>query len=379
MATMNIDTLGPTDRPSPSNRYDPGSLISFIEWRPGDQALLMFRVPDDHDASGEVSLLFDELAPASACAYSWLTNTGVHTNGSSPGDVSSSASSSARFDSSDLGVAGRIVTRSITITGDDLVIAAGDIVSITLEYSCVEDEPCPEYLSTLAYRIVTTEDESTAPNLLGAGRLAQIAGEARDLFNEEAGDFLSDEFVLRAVNSCIRDIARENFWSADTWVAAVPGQEIIDLPEAVPDLQEIHRIWFGDVATPMTRLETPDELREASRQCLKAGIPQYYLVRDNLVRIFPGPLTNAEHGYYIHYSRIPPPLGLNPGANMEPPLPRAFDSIFTLFVLRQAFLRDRNAPGADLKFREYSQLYEIEKKRLLESSQPSSARLSALR
>ena len=45
----------------------------------------------------------------------------------------------------------------------------------------------------------------------------------------------------------------------------------------------------------------------------------------------------------------------------------------------RAFLRDRNAPGADLKFREYSQLYEIEKKRLLESAQPASVKLRTLR
>jgi len=44
-----------------------------------------------------------------------------------------------------------------------------------------------------------------------------------------------------------------------------------------------------------------------------------------------------------------------------------------MYALRQAFLRDRNAPGADLKFQEYSRLYELEKRRLLGVTEPASA------
>jgi hypothetical protein len=323
--------------------------------------------------------MFDELVPSSAFVYSWETTTGVHKNGSNPGDVSSPTHSTATFDSYDAGISGRIVTRSISVTQDNLAIAPGDIVSIRLEYSCVVDEPCPEHLLTAAYRVVTVEGEPTVPTPVSSGRLAEITREARDLFNEEAGVFLSDEFVVRVVNSCVRDIARENYWSAETWIAAVEGQDKIDVSQAIPDAQEIHRIWFGEASTPMTRLETFDELREITLQCPNTGVPEYYLARDNLIRIVPGASLNSEHGFYVHYSRIPKPLGLSPGDRAEPPVPRSFDSIFTLFVLRQAFLRDRNAPGADLKFREYSQLYEIEKKRLLESAQPASAKLRTLR
>ena len=164
MATINIDTLGATDGPSPSNRYDPDSFLSFIEWRPGDQARLMFRVPDDFDTTGEISLMFDELVPSSAFAYSWETNTGVHKNGSNPGDVSSTAQNSASFDSNDAGTVRAIVTRAISVTQDGLAIAPGDIVSIGLEYSCVENEPCPDVLLTLTYRIVTLAGESTNPD-----------------------------------------------------------------------------------------------------------------------------------------------------------------------------------------------------------------------
>ena len=287
MATIEIDTLGATDGTAPSNRYDPESSLSLIEWRPGDQALLMFRVPDDFDTTGSISLMFDELIPSSAFVYSWETTTGVRKNGSNAGDVSSPTRNTATFDSCDAGMSGRIVTRSMSVIQDNLEIAPGDIVSVRLEYSCVEDKPCPEHLLTLAYRVVTLEGEPTVPTPVSSGRLDDIIREARDLFNEEAGVFLSDEFVVRAINSCVRDIARENYWSAETWVAAVEGRDKIDVSQALPDAQEILRIWFGEASTPMTRLETFDELMEISLQCPNTGVPKYYLARDNLVRIVP--------------------------------------------------------------------------------------------
>jgi hypothetical protein len=39
--------------------------------------------------------------------------------------------------------------------------------------------------------------------------------------------------------------------------------------------------------------------------------------------------------------------------------------VFVHFVLQEAFLRDRHAPGADTKFHEFRNLYEQEKQDLL--------------
>jgi hypothetical protein len=44
--------------------------------------------------------------------------------------------------------------------------------------------------------------------------------------------------------------------------------------------------------------------------------------------------------------------------------------LFVYFVLKQAFLRDRHAPGAEIKFQEYSQLYEQAKQNLLGEKDP---------
>jgi hypothetical protein len=56
--------------------------------------------------------------------------------------------------------------------------------------------------------------------------------------------------------------------------------------------------------------------------------------------------------------------------NPNPSIPRAHDMIFVYFTLKQAFLRDRHAPGADVKFQEYLRLYEMEKQRLLGEGDP---------
>ena len=53
--------------------------------------------------------------------------------------------------------------------------------------------------------------------------------------------------------------------------------------------------------------------------------------------------------------------------------------IFVYFVLQQAFLRDRHAPGADVKFQEYMRLYEQEKQALLGEGETASMLLRPYR
>lgn len=379
MATISVDTLGPTDGPSPRNLYDPESLFGFIEWSAGDQALITFRAPDDYDSAGKFQVTFDEIVPASPVDYLWLATVAVFRRGPDTGEVPAPASIETGFDSHDINEAGQISTRTIEVAPEDIPVGPGDNVSIRLEYSSAGSEPCPEKLLTLAYRIVTPDIAPVALTPEIPGRIAQIAREARDLFNEETGDFLSDEFVARAISSCIRELARENCWPAETWLPVVAGEDALDVFQVIPDAQEIHRVWFMDDASPMIRIETLDEFIEMSRRLPKTGVPQYYLVRNNRMKILPAPCVNSDRGYYVDYASIPPTPSPETAGDDYPPSPRAFDSVFTLFVLKQAFLRDRNAPGADLKFREYSHLYETDKKRLLEISQPSSSRLRASR
>lgn len=371
MAIFEIESLVPTNGPCPTNQYDPDSSLSLIEWMPGDQAVLTFRIPHGFTVDSKMTLIFDEQVSTPGSVYSWdISITLIRPSVSTPDTGLWSGIVSSEFTSS--APVGSIVTHTIT----DLMVGAfpvpGDIISLRLEYSCPEAPHCPEKLRTLAYRIeVSTEQASENSNCIG--RVADIIRDTRDLFNEETGAFLSDPFILRSINGCLKDLARENYWSGERWITAHSGETSIDLLKAIPDLQDVHRVQFSGQPELMRELHALDEYLEICALGPNVGVPAYYLIRNNLMQVWPAPVTDLASGYHVHYSRLPSPLGCSE-SNCDPPVPRAHDTIFSLFALRQAFLRDRSSSGADLKFREYSQLYEAEKRRLLDAGGPVSVR-----
>ena len=202
-----------------------------------------------------------------------------------------------------------------------------------------------------------------------SGRVGKIMDSVRDLFNETSEAFLSDEFILRSINRCLQDLAREDYWRSETWVPAVAGVNRINLIEALPDYQSLHQARFSGRNSPMVSLgsyKEYDELRSANNS---PGIPEYYVVQNNTLFVWPPPAEDLESGFCLYHSYLPADLTCS-SENPDPPIPRAHDMIFVYFALQQAFLRDRHAPGADAKFQEYSALYEREKQRLLAEGGP---------
>ncbi len=375
MAIFDIESLGATDAPCPTNHYDTERSLSVIEWKPCDEATYAFRIPYGITAGPTINLSFDELSPGPGFVYSWDT----YVTALRPGEAESPILPSVitrQFVVTE--PAGAIVTRSITDIAPngrigDMELAANDILNLRLKFSCSGAGACPDRLHTFAYRIETAVD-SVAYNPGCAGRVANIIREARDLFNEETGAFLSDGFILRSINGCMRDLALEDYWIAEKSVPIAAGREVIDLLQAIPDLRKVLRARFDGQPRTLTALQSLDAYLELTSHGRKLGTPACYLIQNNMMRLWPVPSIDADPGLHVYYSKLPPPLGCDE-SNCEPPAPQAHDSVFTLFALRQAFLRDRDAAGADLKFREYSQLYEIEKKRLLDGSEPAHARV----
>jgi hypothetical protein len=109
-----------------------------------------------------------------------------------------------------------------------------------------------------------------------------------------------------------------------------------------------------------------EELRTGSQA---TAVPEYYVVQNNMMYVWPIPGSDVNSGYCVYHSYQPIDLTCS-SVNPNPPIPKAHDSIFVHHALKDAFLRDRHAPGADAKFREYSQLYEAEKQRLLGEADP---------
>jgi hypothetical protein len=205
------------------------------------------------------------------------------------------------------------------------------------------------------------------------GRVGKIVDTVRDLFNETSEDFLSDEFILRSINRCLQDLAQEDYWRTETWIPASSGVYRIDLHTAIADYQSLHQLRFSGQSSPMAPVGSYKEFDELRTSAEARGTPEYYTVQANTLLVWPPPPVTQQSGFCAYHSYLPDDLTCSQ-ANPDPTLPRAHDMVFVYFVLQQAFLRDRHAPGAETKFQQYSMLYEREKAKLLaEGEQPGLA------
>jgi hypothetical protein len=117
---------------------------------------------------------------------------------------------------------------------------------------------------------------------------------------------------------------------------------------------------------PLGSFEEYEELKTTSNS---PGTPEYYVVQNDSLYVWPPPAMDLSSGFCAYHSYLPDDLTCSED-NPNPPIPRAHDMLFVYFVLKQAFLRDRHAPGAEAKFQEYSQLYEQAKQNLLGEKDP---------
>jgi hypothetical protein len=210
------------------------------------------------------------------------------------------------------------------------------------------------------------------------GRVGAIIDTARDLFNEAAAGFLTDAFILRNINRCQQDIAQEDYWRRETLIPSVRGSNEISLLTLIPQYQHVHQLHFAGSRDPMTPLGSFEEYLELKSDSNTPGTPQYYVLQNNTLFVCPPPDGDSESGFRLYHSYLPDDLTCS-ALNPDPPIPKAHDIVFVYFVLKQAFLRDRHAPGADTKFQEYTALYEREKQKLLAAGNPPGLALRSYR
>lgn len=201
------------------------------------------------------------------------------------------------------------------------------------------------------------------------GRVGKIAEAVRDLFNESTGGFLPDGFILRSMNRCLQDLAQEDYWRTETWIPSYADCDRTDLSATIPGYQRLHQVYFNGQRHPMTPLGSFREYEELKTRSASSGCPEYYVVQNDALFVWPPPSTDLESGFCLYHSYLPEELTCS-DENPNPPIPTAHDSVFVYYVLKEAFLRDRHAPGADVKFQEYSMLYEKEKQKLLGEGSP---------
>jgi hypothetical protein len=373
MTEIPIQTLLPSSGAVPLNAYDPQSRAGYTAWDLDDEARFSIVVPNDYHIGSDFYLRLHESSNASSASHRWQVTTlllrpGIHNTD----ELTKVETHIQEFESSSR--ADRLTLRTFAVTGSgaagcvsDAPIQATDILAITMKRiaASTNEDPNPIRLFDVSLETATSE---TALSQC-AGRVGTIVDSVRDLFNEATGGFLSDDLILRSINRCQQELAQENYWRREAWVRAASGVSEVELLSALPDYQDIHQAHFSGCDHPMAALPGFREYQELKTGALAPGVPEYYLIQNNKMYVWPPPQSDLSSGYRIYHSYMPEELTCS-SVNPNPSIPRAHDMIFVYFTLKQAFLRDRHAPGADVKFQEYLRLYEMEKQRLLGEGDP---------
>jgi hypothetical protein len=382
MAEFQIQALAPSSGAVPSRGYDPVSLVSFTEWQLNDEAHFSAAVPDNYSAGNDFFLKIEESSSTPSANHQWQARTllmrpGLHTShdqGETETFTEECVSPST---------AHGLTTRTFKVTGatlagkvSDVPISPGDMLFFTLKRIAASVREDPAAIRVFQVSLETAIEETGISEC--AGRVGKIIDTVRDLFNEATGGFLSDEFILRAINRCRKDLAQEDYWRTESWMPAESGVFQVDLLLHIPEYQNIHQVSFSGHREPMISLGSFREYEEIQSASQATGTPQVYVVQNNTLHVWPSPSETVQSGYRIYHSYEPPELTCS-SLNPDPAIPRAHDSVFVYFALKQAFLRDRHAPGADVKFREFAQLYETEKKKLLGEADPPKLSLRSYR
>jgi hypothetical protein len=373
MAVLSIEALLPSSGAVPSNGYDPLSLAPFTEWEIGDEARFPVVIPETYIAENNFFLRIQESSATPSKRHRWEVRTRLLRPGENATDEQTGTEV---FNAEYLSSVGpsRLTTRTFAVTGAEspgrlngVSFQAGDLLSFTLARIPASTDEDPAAVRMWDLSVTVRVDDLSVSDC--AGRVGNIFDTVKDLFNESTGGFLPDSFILRSINRCQQDLAQDGYWREETWIPCIAGESTIDLLSEIPRYQDLHQLRFSGKRTAMRHLGSFRELEELQAGSSSQGMPEYYVVQNGNLHVWPPPGAGLQSGFCVYHSYLPEDLTCS-DINPNPQIPRAHDMVFVYFVLKQAFLRDRHAPGADTKFAEYSQLYEAEKRSLLGEGDP---------
>lgn len=377
MSLISIENFNACSGPMPVDGYDTESGAGFTLWTVGNAAGFRFVIPENYRSGNDLFIILFESASSASANHSYAVNSVLLRSGIDP----AAEKFTYRFRSPSS--ANLITRRSLKASGSSVpgaiagrAVLAGDVICVNLQRisSSTGEDPNPVKIFAALVEISV----ETVTNSPCSGRVGKIVDSARDLFNESCAGFLSDEFILRCINRCIEDLAQEDYWRSEKWISCARGATEIDLLEAVPKYQKIFQVTFQGCETPLRLLASYQEYLEFKGRAGGNGVPQALVIQNNSMHVWPAPDRSLPTGFRLYHSCIPDEITCS-SENPNPPVPRAHDIIFVYYTLKHAFLRDRHAPGADLKFQEYSLLYDREKRKLLGEADSPGLRLRTRR
>ena len=376
MTSILIDSLFTTSSPSPSNSRDPVTQAVHTLWESGDQAGFSVRLSPEYVTGSDLYVMLDESTASPGAAHSWKIT--VTLNRQIDGGAATFTETSTH-DCLSPGVPNSRVKRRLAATGavsagtvDNYAILPGDDLTFVLTRSAPVEDDDPLEIRVINIHVEYETAQATLSDC--SGRIGLIIEAVRDLFNEPEADFLTDSFILRSMNRCQQDIAADGYWRTGTWIPCVSGRDVIHLPDVIPDYVDVYRVAYGPQRRELRQLNSVRRFMSLKSLLDIPGTPEYFLAQNNNLMIIPTPTQTLSHGFLVYHSYCPPHISCSQDV-AQPDIPKSFDQIFVYFSLAQAFLKDRAAPGADVKFHEYTALYQNLKNRLL-STMPHAARLS---
>jgi hypothetical protein len=382
MTTIPIPTLLPTSGAAPSNGYDPTSQAAYTEWDLYDEARFAVVVPDGYAQGADFFLSIRESSDAESANHRWQVTTNLLRPGVHAANEQTAVETIAQeYESAS--AQNQLSLRSLKITGSGAAgtvaatpIAAGDMLTTTMKRTAADSDEDPGPVKVFDLAVETAVSAAAVSDC--QGRVGRIIDAVRDLFNEAAGGFLSDAFILRAINRCRLELAQADYWRRETWIPAYASENTVNLLEAVAAFQDLHQVSFRGQDHPMTPAPSFRDYLDLKTRSSSVGVPERWIVQNNVLYVWPAPSSGLQSGYCLYHSYTPPELTCA-SENPNPDIPKPHDSIFVYFALQQAFLRDRHAPGADVKFEEFTRLYEQSKQSLLGQGDPPALSLRSYR
>lgn len=206
------------------------------------------------------------------------------------------------------------------------------------------------------------------------GRLGAICDEILAEFNDTSrGIVKTDAELLRLVNLCKDDLAREGYFHDETALPTVSGTATQDILDTIPTFQELIGLYRSTDHFPLTRIDSTMKL-ELARKCLSsAGTPKFFYLNGSTLDLIPAPDSTAADTLTIHFRYRPANMtGLTADEQTSTPdgttpekVQQSRDSVFVYFALWKLYTRDRHAPNAPQFAANFMAMYERERASIL--------------
>lgn len=383
MDYISIESLMPLSNGVPAHGFDPVTGSAFTEWHVDDDALFHLVVPDRYNPRSDVFLQIDEASLTISSQHAWEITTTLLRPSLCITTTTEAARQTVRLEYASSATCGELTRRTLQATGgaspgcvDSEPLLPGDLLSVVLRRTPASamDDPLPVRVFNIQAGIQLSEIRiSDCP-----GRLGAIIDSVRDLFNEASQGFLTDEFILRSVNRCIGGLAQDGYWCRETIIPALAYVCEINLLAVIPDVHDIHQVCFQKAEQIMECVGGFREFMSLRATMPQVGRPQFYTVQGATLHVWPPPSSDAHPGFIVFHSYLPPTVHCT-AEPYDPPVPRAYDAMLVHFVLKEAFLRDRHSPEANIKFQQYAGLYQDNKQRILGEAAPPTLSLRPAR